>query len=158
MLHPLCRSVVMVPDPKLDASYHKEADEVLTSLMDFNPSNWGLPPFQDITNWEMLSRWSAILAAVPIAKQRPTIVDWSHQRVYLQLGDTFSSLLQYFANWQFESLLFIWGYGIPLIVRNVCWRHTFGLLLAFHDQWWTIVGHVFGNWNPALFFFTVFSM
>jgi len=40
----------MVPDPKLDASYHKEADEVLTSLLDFNPSDWGLPPFQDATS------------------------------------------------------------------------------------------------------------
>ncbi|XP_020265852.1 (DL)-glycerol-3-phosphatase 2 [Asparagus officinalis] len=42
--------VVMVPDPKLDASYQKDADEVLTSLLDFNPSNWGLPPFQDAKN------------------------------------------------------------------------------------------------------------
>lgn len=42
--------VVMVPDPKLDASYQKDADEVLASLLDFNPSKWGLPPFQDVTN------------------------------------------------------------------------------------------------------------
>ncbi|KAL8488886.1 hypothetical protein ACS0TY_024982 [Phlomoides rotata] len=38
-------SVVMVPDPRLDASYHETADQVLSSLLDFNPSEWGLPPF-----------------------------------------------------------------------------------------------------------------
>ncbi|KAG0463155.1 hypothetical protein HPP92_021631 [Vanilla planifolia] len=38
-------SVVMVPDPMLDISYHKEADQVLASLMDFCPEDWGLPPF-----------------------------------------------------------------------------------------------------------------
>lgn len=43
-------SVVMVPDPKLDSSYLKDADEILTSLLDFNPSNWGLPPFPDTAN------------------------------------------------------------------------------------------------------------
>lgn len=40
-------SVVMVPDPKLDVSFHKDADQVLASLLDFNPSEWGLPPFED---------------------------------------------------------------------------------------------------------------
>ncbi|KAH6779453.1 glycerol-3-phosphatase 1 [Perilla frutescens var. hirtella] len=39
-------SVVMVPDPRLDSSYHKIADQVLSSLLDFNPSEWGLPPLQ----------------------------------------------------------------------------------------------------------------
>ncbi|XP_062164398.1 (DL)-glycerol-3-phosphatase 2 [Alnus glutinosa] len=39
-------SVVMVPDPKLDSSYHDAADQVLSSLLDFNPSDWGLPPFE----------------------------------------------------------------------------------------------------------------
>ncbi|KAJ6822452.1 (DL)-glycerol-3-phosphatase 2 [Iris pallida] len=38
-------SVVMVPDKNLDASYLKHADQVLTSLQDFNPREWGLPPF-----------------------------------------------------------------------------------------------------------------
>ncbi|KAL1372921.1 hypothetical protein HN51_002978 [Arachis hypogaea] len=38
-------SVVMVPDPRLDKSFHDTADLVLNSLMDFNPSEWGLPPF-----------------------------------------------------------------------------------------------------------------
>ncbi|XP_051148900.1 (DL)-glycerol-3-phosphatase 2 [Andrographis paniculata] len=38
-------SVVMVPDPRLDSSYHQIADQVLHSLLDFNPSEWGLPPF-----------------------------------------------------------------------------------------------------------------
>ncbi|KAL1334343.1 hypothetical protein AAHE18_11G170600 [Arachis hypogaea] len=38
-------SVVMVPDPRLDKSFHDIADLVLNSLMDFNPSEWGLPPF-----------------------------------------------------------------------------------------------------------------
>ncbi|KAH0436074.1 hypothetical protein IEQ34_026481 [Dendrobium chrysotoxum] len=40
-------SVVMVPDPRLDASHHKKADQVLTSLLDFNPGQWALPPFTD---------------------------------------------------------------------------------------------------------------
>ncbi|KAL5221650.1 hypothetical protein ABZP36_026363 [Zizania latifolia] len=40
-------SVVMVPDPRLDVSYHKGADQVLSSLQDFNPGDWGLPPFED---------------------------------------------------------------------------------------------------------------
>ncbi|XP_077236776.1 haloacid dehalogenase-like hydrolase (HAD) superfamily protein [Tasmannia lanceolata] len=40
-------SVVMVPDPRLDSSHHVAADQVLSSLLDFNPSLWSLPPFQD---------------------------------------------------------------------------------------------------------------
>ncbi|XP_058114206.1 (DL)-glycerol-3-phosphatase 2-like [Magnolia sinica] len=40
-------SVVMVPDPRLDSSYHEGADQVLNSLLDFDPSRWRLPPFQD---------------------------------------------------------------------------------------------------------------
>ncbi|KAF5725930.1 (DL)-glycerol-3-phosphatase 2-like [Tripterygium wilfordii] len=40
-------SVVMVPDPRLDISYHTSADQVLSSLLDFNPTEWGLPPFDD---------------------------------------------------------------------------------------------------------------
>ncbi|TKY54572.1 (DL)-glycerol-3-phosphatase 2 [Spatholobus suberectus] len=40
-------SVVMVPDPRLDKSFHDTADQVLNSLLDFNPSEWGLPPFED---------------------------------------------------------------------------------------------------------------
>ncbi|KAG6414419.1 hypothetical protein SASPL_127141 [Salvia splendens] len=39
-------SVVMVPDPRLDSSYKKMADQVLSSLLDFNPSEWSLPPFE----------------------------------------------------------------------------------------------------------------
>jgi len=39
--------VVMVPDARLDVSHHKEADQVLSSLLDFNPSAWGLPVFKD---------------------------------------------------------------------------------------------------------------
>uniref|UniRef100_A0A0A8XXQ7 glycerol-1-phosphatase n=1 Tax=Arundo donax TaxID=35708 RepID=A0A0A8XXQ7_ARUDO len=39
--------VVMVPDPRLDVSYYKGADQVLSSLLEFNPSEWGLPPFKD---------------------------------------------------------------------------------------------------------------
>jgi (DL)-glycerol-3-phosphatase len=37
----------MVPDPRLDVSYRKGADQVLSLLLDFNPSEWGLPPFTD---------------------------------------------------------------------------------------------------------------
>lgn len=40
----------MVPDPKLDKSFHGTADQVLNSLLDFNPSEWGLPPFEDSKN------------------------------------------------------------------------------------------------------------
>ncbi|OAY69705.1 (DL)-glycerol-3-phosphatase 2-like [Ananas comosus] len=39
--------VVMIPDPRLDASYHKDADQVLSSLLDFRPGDWGLPPYED---------------------------------------------------------------------------------------------------------------
>ncbi|MCD9642381.1 glutathione synthase [Datura stramonium] len=40
-------SVVMVPDARLDSSYHLVADQVLSSLLDFSPANWGLPPFEN---------------------------------------------------------------------------------------------------------------
>ncbi|KAA8522766.1 hypothetical protein F0562_009072 [Nyssa sinensis] len=40
-------SVVMVPDPRLDSSFHETADEVLSSLLDFNPNDWCLPPFEN---------------------------------------------------------------------------------------------------------------
>ncbi|KAF7838044.1 (DL)-glycerol-3-phosphatase 2 [Senna tora] len=43
-------SVVMVPDPRLDKSFLDAADQVLNSLLDFNPSDWGLPPFEDSGN------------------------------------------------------------------------------------------------------------
>ncbi|KAL3841042.1 hypothetical protein ACJIZ3_025633 [Penstemon smallii] len=43
-------SVVMVPDPRLDSSYHETANQVLSSLLDFNPSEWGLPPFNSEAN------------------------------------------------------------------------------------------------------------
>ncbi|ESR66613.1 (DL)-glycerol-3-phosphatase 2 [Citrus sinensis] len=43
-------SVVMVPDPRLDSSYHSNADQLLSSLLDFNPKDWGLPPFEDALN------------------------------------------------------------------------------------------------------------
>ncbi|KAM0829268.1 hypothetical protein ACQ4PT_066982 [Festuca glaucescens] len=38
---------VMVPDPRLDVAYHKQADQVLSSLLDFKPTEWGLPPFTE---------------------------------------------------------------------------------------------------------------
>lgn len=41
----------MVPDPRLDDSYRKDADQVLSSLLDFNPREWGLPPFEDSESW-----------------------------------------------------------------------------------------------------------
>ncbi|XWS70943.1 hypothetical protein CRYUN_Cryun03dG0094100 [Craigia yunnanensis] len=40
-------SVVMVPDPRLDSSHHAIADQVVSSLSDFNPSEWGLPSFEN---------------------------------------------------------------------------------------------------------------
>ncbi|KAG7668675.1 putative (DL)-glycerol-3-phosphatase 2 [Nannochloris sp. 'desiccata'] len=36
---------VMVPDPNLDSALHQGADEVLESLLHFNPEKYGLPPF-----------------------------------------------------------------------------------------------------------------
>ncbi|KAJ7979464.1 (DL)-glycerol-3-phosphatase [Quillaja saponaria] len=39
--------VVMVPDPRLDKSFHDAADQVLSSLLGFTPNDWGLPPFED---------------------------------------------------------------------------------------------------------------
>ncbi|RZC71562.1 hypothetical protein C5167_034742 [Papaver somniferum] len=42
--------VVMVPDSRLDGSYQAAADQVLSSLLDFNPSDWGLPSFKDAAN------------------------------------------------------------------------------------------------------------
>eukprot|EP00250_Pteridium_aquilinum_P005977 c15982_g1_i1 orf=167-868(-) len=41
-------SVVMVPDPNLDCSLCVGADQVLGSLLDFDPSYWGLPPFDPL--------------------------------------------------------------------------------------------------------------
>ncbi|KAL9260628.1 (DL)-glycerol-3-phosphatase 1, mitochondrial-like protein [Drosera capensis] len=43
-------SVVMVPDPRLDSSFHETADQVLKSLTDFNPVDWGLPPLEEQTS------------------------------------------------------------------------------------------------------------
>ena len=44
-LHPACRQCVMVPDPNLDPALCQEADQVLRSLEEFRPEQWGLPPF-----------------------------------------------------------------------------------------------------------------
>ncbi|WZZ64406.1 hypothetical protein YC2023_075776 [Brassica napus] len=43
-------NVIMVPDPRLDKSYCDVADQVLASLLDFKPEEWGLPPFEDSEN------------------------------------------------------------------------------------------------------------
>lgn len=37
--------VVMVPHKNLDPKLHEGADQVLSSLLDFDPVYWGLPPF-----------------------------------------------------------------------------------------------------------------
>ncbi|XVF47700.1 hypothetical protein PTKIN_Ptkin03bG0131700 [Pterospermum kingtungense] len=39
--------VVMVPDPRLDSSHRTIADQVVSSLSDFSPSEWGLPSFEN---------------------------------------------------------------------------------------------------------------
>lgn len=39
-------SIVMVPDPNLDPTLHQGTDQVLGSLLDFEPSYWGLPEFE----------------------------------------------------------------------------------------------------------------
>ena len=43
----LCRSVVMVPDPNMEHKDTLVADEVLSSLQNFDPSHWGLPAFSE---------------------------------------------------------------------------------------------------------------
>ncbi|GAQ81640.1 Glycerol-3-phosphatase [Klebsormidium nitens] len=40
-------SVVMVPDENLDASLHHGAHQVLKSLDEFQPHEWGLPPYDE---------------------------------------------------------------------------------------------------------------
>mgnify|MGYP006889206159 FL=1 len=35
----------MVPDPNLNRSLCTAADQVLNSLMEFEPSHWGIPGF-----------------------------------------------------------------------------------------------------------------
>lgn len=37
--------VVMVPDPNLDQTLLGKATQQLSSLQDFDPTQWGLPPF-----------------------------------------------------------------------------------------------------------------
>lgn len=37
--------VIMVPDPNLHPDQHQGADEVLSSLLEFDPTKYGLPPF-----------------------------------------------------------------------------------------------------------------
>lgn len=37
--------VVMVPDARLDPALHDGASQVLSSLEEFDPTQWGLPPF-----------------------------------------------------------------------------------------------------------------
>ena len=37
-------AVVAIPDPQMDRSFYRQADQVLNSLIEFDPSTWGLPP------------------------------------------------------------------------------------------------------------------
>jgi pseudouridine-5'-monophosphatase len=39
--------VVMVPNPHVTESQREDATQVLNSLMDFKPEDFGLPPFDD---------------------------------------------------------------------------------------------------------------
>jgi hypothetical protein len=39
--------VVMVPDPHISKSHCENATQVLESLLDFKPEDFGLPPFTD---------------------------------------------------------------------------------------------------------------
>lgn len=39
--------VVMVPNPHVTEDQRKNATQVLESLMDFKPEDFGLPPFDD---------------------------------------------------------------------------------------------------------------
>ena len=36
-----------VPDANLDTALSRDADQVLGSLLEFRPEEWGLPPFGD---------------------------------------------------------------------------------------------------------------
>jgi hypothetical protein len=45
----LYRPVVMVPDPGLSKNLTKEATQVLSSLEEFDPAAWGLPPYDSST-------------------------------------------------------------------------------------------------------------
>ena len=47
VIYCFCRFVVMVPDPNMEQKDTLQADEVLNSLQEFDPSHWGLPPFTD---------------------------------------------------------------------------------------------------------------
>lgn len=40
-------SVVMVLDARLDSSYYQVTDQVLSSLSEFSPVDWGLPRFEN---------------------------------------------------------------------------------------------------------------
>lgn len=40
-------AVVVVPDPHMDKGFYEEADQILTSLTEFDPAAWGLPGFVD---------------------------------------------------------------------------------------------------------------
>nr|POE74962.1 alanine--trna ligase [Quercus suber] len=52
------RSMVMVLDPRLDSSDHATADQVLSSLLDFNPDDWGLSPFEVTASQTFFNRES----------------------------------------------------------------------------------------------------
>nr|POE74961.1 (dl)-glycerol-3-phosphatase 2 [Quercus suber] len=51
-------SMVMVLDPRLDSSDHATADQVLSSLLDFNPDDWGLSPFEVTASQTFFNRES----------------------------------------------------------------------------------------------------
>jgi (DL)-glycerol-3-phosphatase len=39
--------MVMVPDAAQDLYYQKQVDQVISSLLEFQPQYWGLPPFEN---------------------------------------------------------------------------------------------------------------
>ena len=49
----------MVPDARLDSQYHQVADQVLNSLLDFSPADWGLHPFENAST--KLDKFSLIM-------------------------------------------------------------------------------------------------
>jgi len=40
-------SVVVVPDPNMDHCHYKNASQIISSLKDFDPEDWGLPKFAE---------------------------------------------------------------------------------------------------------------
>ncbi|GER52617.1 disease resistance protein RGH3, partial [Striga asiatica] len=68
-------SVVMVGDPRLDNSYHQTAGKVISSLLDFNPSEWGLPRLPGIVDNKFTNHRPHAAKPIPYPLYRTTKTD-----------------------------------------------------------------------------------